>query len=190
MKKLTVLVLAVLSVSTKINSQITKGNWLLGGNISFSSTSLKSEIGQKNTFFILQVAPDIGYFIADKFVAGLKVSISSSGSKATGTSVFGTQNDYNFGPFARYYFLSTEKQFNILTEGTYQYGFIGRGQQNTKTSKNTFAIAAGPVIYFNSSVGLEFLIGYSTHKYVGFAGSNGTIQLGIGFHVHLEKNKN
>lgn len=115
MKKLTVLVLAVLSVSTKTNSQITKGNWLLGGNISFSSTSLKSEIGQKNTFFILQVAPDIGYFIADKFAAGLKVSISSSGSKATGTSVFGTQNDYNFGSFARYYLLSTEKQFNILT---------------------------------------------------------------------------
>lgn len=189
MPKTIALILVTTLLSFNSNSQITKGNWMLGGSISFSSTNLKSEIGQKNTFFILQGAPDIGYFIADKFAAGLKVSINSSGGKATGTSVFSTNTDYNFGPFARYYFLSTEKQFNILTEGTYQYGFIGGGQQNTKTSKNTFAIAAGPVIYFNSSVGLEFLIGYSAYKYVGFAGSNGTIQLGLGLHVHLEKNK-
>jgi hypothetical protein len=180
-------ILTILFFSQTVKSQLTKGNWLVGGNISFASTNYKSEAGQKNTAFLIQAVPNIGYFIADKFVAGLKVNISRQGVKATGTSVYSHYTDANFGPFLRYYLLSTEKQFNIIAEGAYQFGFSKGDVQ--KTSKSTFSFAFGPAIYFNTSVGLEFLIGYSSSKYTGYTGSNGTVQLGLGFQIHLEKDK-
>jgi hypothetical protein len=62
----------------------------------------------------------------------------------------------------------------------------------TKGSINTFSASAGPVIYFNSSVGMEFLLGYYSRKEV--IQQNGDIinhqkgfQIGIGFQIHLEK---
>jgi hypothetical protein len=187
MKKISILALSVLFINVTATCQITKGNWMIGGNTDFSSTSNKSEEGQRTTAFTIQITPNIGYFIADKFATGLKVSVGKEGVKATGTSRYSTYTNANFGPFLRYYFLPTDKLLNVLVEGVYQYGFIAG--DNNKVFKNTFSISGGPVVYFNSSVGLEFLIGYSTFKYVGFAGSNGTVQVGLGLQVHLEKDK-
>lgn len=187
MRKIYILAFTILFINFKVNSQITKGNWLVGGTANFTSTTFKSDAGQRNTAFTIQIAPNIGYFISDKFATGVKVSIGKQGTKATGTSIYGTYTDANFGPFLRYYFLPAEKQINILAEGVYQYGMI-KGDHD-KVFKNTFTFSTGPVIYFNSSVGIEFLLGYSTSKYVGFAGSNGSIQAGLGLQVHLEKDK-
>lgn len=187
MKKTVLSLCVVLLFLIKTNSQITKKNWLVGGAANFTSTNYKSEAGQRNTAFNIQITPNIGYFIADKFAAGVKVGIGKQGTKATGTSIFTTYTDANLGPFLRYYFLPANKDVNILSEGTYQHGLI-KGDHG-KVFKNTFTFVTGPVVYFNSSVGIEFLLGYSTSKYVGFAGSNGTIQAGLGLQVHLEKDK-
>jgi hypothetical protein len=65
----------------------------------------------------------------------------------------------------------------------YQYGF------SANYKMNTLAINAGPVIYLNKAVGLEFLLGYSTTKFVKYDGWNSSLQLGIGLQVHLEKHK-
>jgi len=186
MQKL-ILFIIIIIFSNNVNCQVTKGNWLFGGSVSFSSTTFNSEAGQKNSLFSIKLSPEIGYFIANKLAVGTKINFDKQGLKATGTSIYSTFTDANFGPFIRYYFLSTEKQFNILAEGSCQFGFI---EGNTvKTSKNTFSFAIGPVIYFTSSAGLEFLIGYTTYKYVGFAGYNNNVQFGIGFQIHLEKDK-
>lgn len=183
-----ILTLLLLFFSYLSNGQITKGNWLVGGNINFSSLSAESEAGTKGTTsFAIQIAPDVGYFIANNFAAGLKITFGKQGYKATGTSIYSTYTDADFGPFIRYYFLPVDKQLNILLEGSYQHGFT-KGDYN-RVSKNTFSFDIGPVVYFNTSVGLEFLIGYSTCKYVGFSGNNNTIQAGLGLHVHLEKDK-
>ena len=187
MKKISVLAFGILFINLSVNSQITKGNWMLGGNADFSSTINKSEAGQKTTVFNIQITPNIGYFIVDRLATGLKVSVGKEGVKATGTSRYSTYTDANFGPFLRYYFLPFDQQLNVLAEGVYQYGVIAG--DHDKVFKNTFSISGGPVVYFNPSVGLEFLIGYSTFKYVGFAGSNGTVQVGLGLQVHLEKDK-
>ena len=168
-------------------SQITKGNWLVGGNAGFASTTYNSEAGSRNTGFTIQIAPDIGYFIAHKFATGLKVGFGKEGYKATGTSVYSTYIDAKFGPFLRYYFLPADNQLNILIESTYQYGFE-KGNVST-INKNTYSLSAGPVVYFNTTAGLEFLIGYSSYKYVGIAGSNGSVQVGLGLQVHLERDK-
>ena len=185
MLKTIIVILAAISLSFESNSQITKGNLMLGGNINYSSTNFNSEnFGVPHKYYSLQIKPNIGYFFVDKFAAGLKVGINKEGEKAN------NYTDFNVGPFIRYYFLHPEKKINILTEANYQYGFLGIPlSNNTSTSKNSFALSAGPVFYFNTSVGLEFLVSYSTYKFSGIKGSNNTIMFGLGLQVHLEKEK-
>ena len=180
--KLAIIFGVFLSVSAK--SQITKNNWLLGGNISYASTNYNSEnYGVPHTSYNLQVRPNIGYFFIDKIAAGIKVGIGKTGNK--GGPYY---TDFNIGPFCRYYILNPEKNANIIAEGGYLYGFV-TGTASEKASKNTFMISAGPVIYFNTVVGLEFLISYSSYRFNGIKGSNNTVMVGLGLQVHLEREK-
>lgn len=187
MKRITFLTLTILFFSYSLFGQITKKNWLVGGNATFSSTDYKSELVAKNTITIFQISPNIGYFFADRLAVGARVSFHSSQLKATGTSTTSKYTTSNLGPFVRYYFLKPNNQTNILLEASYQYG-TEKGD-SWKNKKNTFSVAAGPVIYLNTVVGIEFIVGYSSEKYVDFDGSNNTIQVGIGLQIHLEKEK-
>jgi hypothetical protein len=144
-------------------SQLSKGAWLVGGTGSFSST--KNSYSNNTTYFSsdqvhVNIAPDLAYFVFDKFALGLKPSFNKSKNHVTSLPSGGNSNEnrLNIGPFARYYLLNSDKQFNILTEASYQYGFYWFTP--TKGHRNTFSASAGPVVYLNTSVGLEFLIGY------------------------------
>jgi len=187
MKTITFFTLTILFLSCNLMGQVTKRNWMVGGNINFSSTEFKSEVGSKSTFTIFQFSPNIGYFIMDKLALGLRVSLYNTSQKATGTSSSSKYNTSNWGPFFRYYFLKSDNQTNIFFETSYQYG-TEKGD-SYKNKKNSFSFVAGPVVYLNTVVGIEFLVGYTTTKYVGFEGNNNSIQAGIGLQIHLEKEK-
>jgi len=182
MNRITFIVLLTL-ISIASNSQITKKNWMLGGNISYASTNYNSSnYGAPHTTYYLQVSPNIGYFFVDKLAGGIRASINKTGEKARNQSY----TDFNIGPYFRYYFLASEKQVNVVTEAAYLYGFE-TGTASEKAFKNTFSFSAGPVIYFNNVVGVEMLVSYSTYKFSIAEGSNNTIRFGIGLQVHLEK---
>lgn len=68
MGKLTVLLLLTFLL-TNSYSQITRENWLVGGNGSFTVFKVRDE---KSRY--LQLSPNIGYFFIDKLAAGLKLS--------------------------------------------------------------------------------------------------------------------
>lgn len=171
--------------ATSVRSQITKGNWMLGGNIHYSSTKYNStNFGDPHTSYNWQVKPNIGYFFVDKLAAGLRANISKVGDRDRGQSY----TDFNVGPYVRYYLLKADKLVNILTEAGYAFGFE-KGSMPGTTSKNAFSFSAGPVMYFNNVVGLEMLLSYSTYKFSKFAGSNNSIMLGVGLQVHLEREK-
>ena len=203
MKKIILFILAITTIKYS-SAQLTKHNWLVGGIGLFNSTTYTNDLGfQTQRVTNIQIAPNIGYFFVDKFAGGLKLNFSTSRYKniSNGASYnLSKSTTYGFGPFLRYYFLDVNKQFNILMDGSYQYNIERGGGVSssnstpvpvpiTQYSKNTFSIAAGPVIYFNSTVGLEFLIGYSTTKYVQNSSRNSGIQVGLGLQVHLEKSK-
>jgi hypothetical protein len=203
MRQLTILLLAISTAKYSVG-QITKHNWLVGGTGLFKSTTHTNDLGlQSIRYTNIQLSPAIGYFFVDKFVGGLKLSFATSRDKVISDGAgynLAKNNSYGFGPFLRYYFLGTNKQFNILIDGSYQYqierggGVSSSGSTPipvpiTQYTKNTFSIAAGPAIYFNSSVGLEFLIGYTTTKYVQNKSSIKSVQVGLGFQIHLEKDK-
>lgn len=186
MKQFFLSIFLTVSISITVKCQITQHSWMLGGNISFASTNYKSaNYGSEHTYYNFQINPTAGYFVKDKFAIGLRNAITLSGNKQTGTDIYSKYNDFNLGPFLRYYFLSTENVINLFADGCYQYGL--EGDKNQNTSKNTLSVSAGAVTFFNSSVGIEFQVSYSTYKFSGINGSNGTIQLGLGLQVHLEK---
>lgn len=180
------------------NGQLDKNTWLVGGAGSFYSskrdyTSFVSPITNGYSKELsLTISPNIGYFITDKFALGLKPYFSwgKGESFPNDPTVSGGQSDskrYGIGPFARYYFLDKEKQFNILTDISYQIGVWNVG---SKGNLSNFSFLAGPVIYFNTSVGMEFLLGYSTQseelKNFSKNLSKG-FSVNIGFQIHLIK---
>ena len=179
MKKVIFLFLAIFSIVNFANSQITKGTWLLSGNASFSMIKYGSDGSVKYKQTNLSISPSVGYFLVDKFALGLRPSLTYG---STSISNGNSETIFTVGPFLRYYLLNTDRVFNILTEGSYSFLSL----KNSGTKQNTFSLAGGPVLYFNPSVGLEFLIGYASTKVVNYAGTNNEIRFSIGFQFNLE----
>jgi hypothetical protein len=191
MKQLLVFFAAIMLCDNS-SGQIAKGNWLNGGNAGFfssRSTYTSTAYNQESKEFNLTVYPNIGYFPVDKFAVGLRPYFSWGKGKVTTTG--GGTSDvkrYGIGPFARYYFLKADKPFNLLADISYQFGTYNATGEKGKLSN--FSIAAGSVIYFNTSVGLEFLMGYSSRIddiKSSYKTTSKGFQAGIGFQIHLEK---
>lgn len=196
MKHFFCFVLLLIIVSTTFG-QLTKGHWLVGGSgkfYSYENEYSTSSFTSNGKYTQIDLSPNIGYFLANKFALGVKSTISSIKGDFTvvgGVGNGGTSTQrYLFGAFGRYYFLEEAKQTNIVIEASYQAGMI-RGLNNTKGNLNNFSISAGPVIYFNQSVGIEFLLGYVTNseKYTSqvLSENKNGFQFSIGLQIHLIK---
>jgi hypothetical protein len=156
---------------------------MVGGSAYFSSltTSGSGVINYTQTNW--QIAPNVGYFFVNKFVVGLKPSFSYLSNTMGNTNL----KTYTIVPFIRYYFLHTNNRVNIFGEADYQHG-ISKMTGNPSSSTNGYSIAAGPVVYLNTCVGIEFSVGYSAIYYQ--PAKSGTVQVGLGLQIHLEKNNN
>ena len=192
MKKTILVIISTAFIFSNAYSQITKGNWIVGGNANFLFTSYSNgSTDTKSTNITL--APNIGYFFIDKFAGGIRLSFNRNHNKfGQPNNNFNTFTTYSVGPFIRYYFLPVDKQYNIITESSYQFGNEKIETNNSTTSNisnNSFSFSAGPVIYFNSSVGIEFLLNYSSTGNSVNSNRGGSIGIGIGLQIHLKKEK-
>jgi hypothetical protein len=192
----------LVAITLTINSfgQLEKSTWLVGGSGSFynyngtyRSTSNNADTKVTN----IDIKTSIGYFLIDKLSVGLRPSFSFSKGKVYQSGVqsglISSNTQFLIGPFARYYFLEKEKQFNLLADISYLVGTnTSPLPPKTKGSLNEFSISGGAEIFFNSSVGFEFLVGYKK-KYEDIKGATGYVdnksgfQIGIGFQIHLIK---
>lgn len=155
------------------HAQIEKDYWMMGGSGSISNyKDTFNGISQEGTNF--SFFPNIGYFFIDKLATGASMQVTVT-SANTGTI-------YGFSPFARYYFLKTDKLINIFSE--LSYGF--QKQTNTNSNFEKFNFKTGTVFFLNNSVGLELALNYSLSK-TNLDSQNRTIFLGAGFQIHLEK---
>jgi hypothetical protein len=193
MRKSFLFILVWCFVFFSANGQITKGNWMVGGNASFISEKDGSNLSGSNKSSLFTFAPSVGYFLLDKMATGLKISIGStkmyfSGNNISNGSYTTSQSNYIFGPFLRYYFLPTEKQANIFLEGTYQYGLHAGSGGSPNRNQSNYMVSAGSAIYFNSSVAIEFTLGYCETKYSGPENQySNSIGAGIGFQIHIQR---
>lgn len=71
MKKVLILLCSFSFFCLIANSQITKTNWIVGGNFNFSSTKSLNNLGS-NSYTSIQLNGSIGYFIKNKLAVGLK----------------------------------------------------------------------------------------------------------------------
>jgi hypothetical protein len=192
------LILSVCFFSFNSYSQLTKNNWLLGGSgsfYSFNETYTSPTNNTKAKYTNIDFASSFGYFIIDKLAAGLRPTFSSFKGKVTSTGGLVTNtNKLAVGPFIRYYFLEAEKPFNVLTDISYQIGINRYAPPLKEKGKyNTLSIMAGTEIFFNTSVGLEILLGYKErtetidNSLSMYKDTRKGFQASIGFTLHLEK---
>ena len=155
---------------------------MIGGSASYKSSKYEGSgsINSKQT--LLQLSGDVGYFVIDKFATGLKPEYDRTETNNPHNII----NTYGIGPFVRYYFLPAERYVNIFSELSYQYGLM-KTNQGVSQNSNNFSGLLGCAAFFNSSVALEFTVGYSSYLYNNNAGKVNSIVAGIGFHFHLEK---
>jgi hypothetical protein len=175
---------SVLLFSLITSAQITKNNWLAGGSGSLfayaESVDKQGNVLAKSTTASLN--PDIGYFFADKFAAGIQLDLNYQ-------HIENTPDNYGVGggPFVRYYFLKQDKLINIFAEGSFRYYVnLGKGRDPGEYGKGYY-FKAGPAIFFNNSVALEVTLNY-LNEYLSTSKNNYRIfSVGIGFQIHLEK---
>jgi len=134
--------------------------------------------------FNIDLSPNVGYFFIDKFAGGIRARFASnkveySGSVAKSTLV-------GIGPFLRYYLLPIDNRVNLFAESAYQY-LNYSGNSGASNNANIFTFSAGPVIYFNTSVGIEFTVNYELNRNDDANTKANTFFLNIGFQIHLEK---
>ena len=188
MKTLTLFFLIVFTTVLTVNAQITKGNWMVGGSANFTNSKAESKgngFTSKSKVSGFNISPNLGYFIADQFALGLTPSLSFSNPEGENNN----STSYGIGPFFRYQFLDIDKKINILAETSYRFGKVS-GQSTDGSKSNSFQFKAGPVIYFNSSVGLELTVDYDTRNIKNGSGSEtsfSSFNISIGFQIHLEK---
>lgn len=168
------------------NAQITKNNWLVGGDASFtfSQTEVKKISSGTNTnydskgTYSIRIDPNLGYFILNKFAVGCKVSYLNSFSE--GSKLNSDDMNLSVGPYLKYYLLKDESIFNVFIETSFSK-FLSKSLGNAAT----YGLKSGFVIFLNSSVGLESVISYnktSTDKII-----NDNVFIGFGLQIHLEK---
>ena len=120
--KQTLLLFLAFSFLLTSYGQISKNTWLIGGNGSFYSYNenyTAPSVNFTGKYTSIDLTASIGYFFIDKFTGGIRPYLSTFKGESSGGA---TPNDFKFavGPFVRYYFLKEEKQFNILSDVSYQ----------------------------------------------------------------------
>lgn len=175
-----ILSLIISLLSLTVNSQITKGNWMVGGDGSYFNNTINNNNVYISKYSIIEINPDIGYFIKDKLVIGSHFNFQYL-SRDVNTS------KYYLGIYIRYYFLNQKNIYNIFSQIDYDYNIH---IADLTAIGHKYGFKLGTVVFFTNSVGLELSLGYDTNS-IKFEHTDkiktDRIKANIGFHFYLEK---
>ncbi len=172
MKKIVLGLFAILALGLVASAQTEKGNWLVGGNLSLNTAKQNTQIS---------INPSAGYFFLTNFAAGANVNLDYSKFGQNKVTTFGV------GPFARYYFGTTNIRPLLEADLNFTSSKIKSGTTNVgSTTENGtgYFLGGGLAAFINRNVALEGLAGYN-HTSVN--GGSGGLNLRIGFQVYLSK---
>ena len=182
MRKLFVPFITVLFCAFSGNAQLEKGSILLGG-----SGSISGGFGGNGGQYNLSLQPSIGIFVLPKFAIGSGIGFSSNYA-TYGDSYYSNQGVY-LSPFARYYFLRSERKLNLFGQGGIALGGFWSKNQDYTVSRFSVVpnIKAGLAYFIRPQVALEASIyaGFETNTPIFVPGNQ--IFGSLGFQIHLDK---
>ncbi len=176
------------SLSLPCFSQISKGQWLIGGSAEFNSYKYFSSKRSN-----ISVSANNGYFFINRLAGGVRVGYDAYFSRA----VFKSRNSFIQAlPFLRYYFLSTEQNINFFVDGGYGYSwgkykssypYFGTRKWNSKL----ITVKGGPVFFINPHTSLELTLSYNHSLPYGLEDTTAanSFRMGVGLQIHLGKQK-
>ena len=157
MNKSLILVFSFLMVATFTHAQTSSGSLMFGGGIDFSSRSRQSN--NQNDYSTITFSPSVGYFVSDNFAIGLGFSVENEKSGTDPNRM--VQTSFGAGPFARYYFFTSNEQFAIFGQAGLSLA-SGKtkisGGNVTKYSSTSFSIFPGAAYFFNEHWAVELSI--------------------------------
>ena len=169
--------------------QINKGQFLIGGNISFESVknqgSNLAEYKARNFF----TSPGIGYFIIEKLAAGIRLDLKSYKQSSP--------NDWHqtytsISPFLRYYIVPSSKKINAFIDVSYlsyRSGFKPGTSSGSVDRSNGYSVSGGPAIFLTEQIALEFILGYKRTNVKDGDYLSTAFNSGLGLQIHLGRKK-
>ena len=191
MKLFTLLFLSLI-ITITVSSQVKQGEFLAGGSIGFTATKSGSASSAYYKTSNLLITPNIGYFIIDKLAAGARLNLASFHQKVGSDNTTTTLT--TLSPFARFYFLPPAKMVNAFIDisyNAYKNRYSSSQSPTSQTNRSYgYTIAAGPSIFLNQHIALEFTVGYQATIPKGYSNSKTTqFNTGLGLQIHLGKIK-
>ncbi len=194
MKKL-LLIAAVAVFGLNVNAQTEKGNWIFGGNTSFSFASTNAtiefdgeEVDDDNKSSVFSVTPSVGYFVIDNLAVGMDLSFTST-KEDDGNNDF-TVSSFAVIPSGTYFFEAGDKFKPYVGVGV---GLISTsaGDDDINKSSGLAIRGKGGVAYFlNESIALDFSVQYlntsqKNKEESDLVTKNNSIGVGFGFSLFL-----
>lgn len=183
MKKIIFYLFLFYGISTHVNAQIQKGTKTIGGQISFSSTSVSSTatIGsssrtESESQTNLSLAPIGGIMITDNIMVGTEVKLVVLGSSS------GSGSGIGLLPFGRYYYPAGEK-FYIFGELALGFGSVKGGSSSTSFSE--WHIGPGASYFLKDNVAIEAALNFNSLKYKDSSLANNSTTLHIGLQFYF-----
>lgn len=189
MKKLLLLVLSVILVSSISFAQVGKGTKYVNAasSLSFSSMKINQEHVEGDyeyTMSEFSLKPSLGYFIMDGLAVGITALYESSKSKSEGYESE-PYVVYGLGAFGKYYY----GQGAIKPFGKAEIGIIGSSEGDEDYEKDSgisFSLGAGAAYFLNEYVAVEAGLDYNKYTLTNKEDSNykhkvGGILFKIGF---------
>lgn len=183
MKKVLLAALFAISASAAFSqANINKGNWMIGGDINFSSSKYENADNSVKDF---SFSPNVGYFFINKLAGGLRVKVNTNNYTSGNTGY--ESSEVLVAPFLRYYFLPSSQKVNVFADAAYGFGNSKSGISNVSTTRslNAYALKAGAAIFVVPSVAVEISLGYNSSKMEDVNERYNTIMTGIGLQIHL-----
>jgi hypothetical protein len=179
MKRIIVLFVMIIAVSSNSHAQIEKGYWLTGGSASYNKS--KSKV-RPETDRLINMDINAGHFFIDKFAAGVRLGLVSEKSVVAITT---KHSAYGGGPFIRYYFLPAGQMINFLVDSDVQFGWSTLNGKTQQGHEIKYSIGGGPVLFLNDVIGVEFL---GRYVHIGYSTDNekiNNIHLSLGLQIYL-----
>lgn len=184
MKKVILSIALLSGIAFTTQAQTEKGNFVVGGNVSYSTLKTDAEGAKASHEF--SIVPNIGYFVSDNISIGTGIGYQTS--KASQESLTGKQEAFVIAPFGRYYTPVAEK-FKFFSQLSVPMAFgtvkaidedLKVGDKSGNSTSIGVALSPGFAYYPSSKIGIEFALNGISYNNQSFEDADGNKIKGSG----------